>query len=245
MSSIFHPMNKNQLIGAELMGHSLPLGRYFKQAKKAQAESLHIFTEGEPVPPARRLIVILPDIEFDILTLPRQIRNLAVLDHLQILLLIKPSREENLFNSRVNLSTLASLIRDSRVDVQTHLVLGMSLVKAACQYSQPGDVVVCFAEHWIHGLVKKNRLAEILAQKTHLPVYTLKGSVSEVSEPYSAWLIDFVRLTICMAALIGFFILQVWLDRNTTGAFRTCLELLSMFAEVWVIATCAISSLRI
>jgi hypothetical protein len=191
------------------------------------------------------LVVILPDAELDIFSLAKQLWNLAAPDRRQVLLLTRPSFEENEYHSRVNLTTLASLIRDSSVVVQTQVVLGMSLDQAARKYSQADDVFVCFEDHHIHGFLKKERLANTLAQKNHLPVYTLKGSISEMTYPISARLLDFVSLAICLAVMIGFFVLEVWIDRNTMGTFHTILEILAVFTEAWIIAACATKSFRI
>jgi hypothetical protein len=246
MAGVSHSTDQNKLFGTKKEKDPLPSIRSIHQAHRERIETAHqILTENDPLPPSRRLVVILPDAELDIFSLAKQLWNLAAPDRRQVLLLTKPCCEENECHSRVNLTTLASLIRDSSVVVQTQVVLGMSLDQAARKYSQADDVFVCFEDHHIHGFLKKKSLADILAQKTHLPVYTLIGSISETTYPISARLIEFVSLAICLAVLIGFFGLEVWIDRNTVGDFRTILEILAVFTEAWIIAACATRSFRI
>jgi len=246
MAGVSHSTDKKRLFGTKKESNPLPAIWPVHQAHQERVETGHqVLTEYDPLPPSRRLVVILPDAELDIFSLAKHLWNLAAPDRRQVLLLIKPLGEENEYRSRVNLTTLANLIRDSRVVVQTQVVLGMSLDQAARKYSQADDVFVCFENHHIHGFLKKKRLADTLAQKTHLPVYTLKGSISEMTYPILARLFDFVSLAICLAVLIGFFFLEVWIDNNTVGTFRTILEILAVFIEAWIIAACATRSFRI
>lgn len=246
MSGLSHTTNHTRFPGMKLNWQSLPAVWPLKRSKPDQVETaLQIFTEDEPLPSSRRLVVIVPDASIDFFNLPKRIRNLASPDRRQVLLLTKPCREENEFHLRLNLTTLAAMIRDSRVVVQTQLVLGMSIEQAVRQQIQPDDILVCFEEHRIACFLKKNQLAEILAKKTHLPVYTLKGPVSEMAEPISARLIDFLLLAVCLVSMIGFFALQVWIDRNSAGTIRMILQILVVFAEVWVVAGCANRSFKI
>jgi hypothetical protein len=204
-----------------------------------------IFSEDEPIPPSKRLVVILPDTGFDIFTLPRQIWNLAAPDHRQVLLLTRPSEVEDELHSQRNLTTLAALIRDPLVEVQTRVVLGVSIEQAACQSAQPGDVLICFAEQRTSGFLAPKRLAEVLAQKTNLPIYTLKGNIPAPTVPFAARLIDFALLALCIASLIAFFLLGVWIDRNSVGTAHTILQILALCVEAWVIAACANKSFKI
>ncbi len=244
MSDLTHSTNRHRFPGTKLDLNSLPVP--FTRKSQEQAETtLQIYTEGERLPDCRRLVVILPDVEPDVFTLPKRIWNLAQAERREVLLITKPCQQENEFYSRVNLTTLAACIRDARVTVQTQQVLGMSLEQAVRQCAQPDDVIVCFAQHQIPGFFKKDRLADRLAQTTHLPVYTLKGPVAEITDPISSHLLDFILLFVCLATLVAFFALEVWIDQNVPGASRTILEVLAVCVEVWVVAACVTRSFRI
>jgi hypothetical protein len=213
--------------------------------EKAEASSL-ILTEDEPLPPSRRLVVIVPDASFDTVNLPRRIWNLAAPDHREVLLLARPSQEENEFHLRMTLTSLAAQIRDARAAVQTQVIMGKSFAFAARQYAQPDDVFVCFEEHRAPAFLKKKIwLKDQLAQSVHRPVYTLKGPVTEIADPISSHLIEIVLLVIALLTLIGFFALQVWIDKNATGSFHTVLEILTLIVEAWIISVCAKRSIRI
>ena len=90
-----------------------------------------------------------------------------------MLLLTRPGEAKN-DPLRVNLTTLASLIRDARSRSTRRWWQGCRSEKAARECSRSDDVLVCFEEPRVPGFLKQDRLADVLAQKTHLPVYTLK-----------------------------------------------------------------------
>ncbi len=244
MSDLTHTTNHHRFLSTKLELNSFPLS--FPRKRQEQAETtLQIYTESEQLPQCRRLVVVLPDVEPDVFTLPKRIWNLAAADRREVLLISRPCRQENEFHSQVNLTTLAACIRDARVKVQTQQVLGMSLKQAVLKAVQPDDVIVCFEDHQVPGFLRKNRLADLLAQTTHLPVYTLKGPVVEMTDPISSHLLDFLLLFVCLVTLVAFFGLEVWIDQNTAGAIRSALEILAVFAEVWVIGACANKAFRI
>lgn len=246
MSGLSHSNNQNRFLGLRLGRLSLPLGWSLKRSKAEQGKTAPgIFTEDQLLPPSRRLIVILPDENIDIVSLPKRIWKLAAPDRRQVLLLIRPCREENEYYARMSLITLAAIIRDPRVVVQTQLILGQSIEQAVRQFAQPDDVLVCFEEHQVHSALKKHRLAEILARKTQNSIYTLKGVVSASVNPISTRLIDFLFLMLCMASIIAFFALEVWIDQNSVGAFQIILQILALMAEVWAISAFASRSFRI
>jgi hypothetical protein len=245
MSSLFHSAN-HRMLGMKLEGVSLPTVWPFKQTKVNQRETaLQIFTEDEPLPLSKRLVVILPDTNTDLFNLPRRIWHLAAPDCRQVLLMIRPCQVANEFHNQIDLTTLAAMIRDSRVVVQTQLILGQTVEQAARTCARPDDLFVCFAEHQVRGFLKKRPLAEVLHRATFRPVYTLKGAVSENEEPISARLIDILFLVLCLVSLIAFFAVQVWIDRNFAGTPKGLFHMLAVFIEVWLIGALANRSLRL
>ncbi len=245
MSSLFHSANQ-RVLGMKLEGVSSPTIWPFKQTKADQGETaLQIFTEDDPVPPSKRLIVVLPDANMDLLTLPRRIWNLAAPDCRLVLLMIRPCQVANEFHNQIDLTTLAAMIRDSRVTVQTQMILGLSFQEAARMYARPDDLFVCFADHQVRGFLNKRPLAEVLNRATLRPVYTLKGAVSENVEPLSARLIDIFFLALCLVSLIAFFAVQVWIDRNFAGTPKGLFQMLAVFVEVWLIGALVNRSLRL
>ncbi len=210
------------------------------QVKPGQAETVpQIIAEDQPLPPSQRLVVILPDVNFDVFPLGKLIWDLASPAHRQVVLMIRPSHEENEFQARINSSTLAAIIQDSGIIVETHLVLGQSLVQAVSNYAQPEDLFVCFEGHQEGGLFKKSQVAEMVARSTQLPVYLLRGPIPEVAESVPARLIDFLLLAACLVSLVAFFALEVWIDRISSGALHAVLQILAVLVEVWIIGKLA------
>jgi len=231
MAGISRPINQDQFFGT-------PLEQTFSPTKRESAKAApRILTEADPLPSSHRLVVILPDAIVDIFALSKKLWNLAAPDRRQLLLMIRPNGTEDETQLRINLATLASLIRDSRVAVQTQWIAGTSVDQAIRQSTRADDVIVCFEEHRVSSFLKKNRLADILAQKTVLPIYTLKDAVHETAHPLSTHLTEIALMAFCLVVLIGFFVLEAWIDQNTTGTFQTVLELLAVFSEVWIIIT--------
>jgi hypothetical protein len=115
----------------------------------------------------------------------------------------------------------------------------MSLEQAVKQCTKPGDVIICFEEHFMPGFFKKTRLAEKLASTITLPVYTLSGTVTEKSDLFSARLLDYGLLVFCLVTLVGFFAFEVWIDQSSIGAIRTILQIMAIFVEVWIVAACS------
>jgi hypothetical protein len=225
---------------------SLPTVWPLKRSEPEQVETaIQILKENQLLPPSRRLVVILPDAEFDLRSLSKRIWDLAAPDHRQVLLMIKPCVEEDEFHVRVNLTTLAAFIGNSNVVVQTQPILGQSLVQAARQCAQPDDIFVCFEEHQVRGFLKKRPLAEMLAQSAQRPVYALEGTMPEMVDPMNARLIDFLILAFCFVSLIPFFALEVWIDRVSNGALQSILQMLGVLAEVWIIGTITGKSFQI
>jgi hypothetical protein len=238
MSGLTHSSNPYRFLGMklELPAFLAKLPLHIQENSQAIPQ---IFHEGDPIPPSKHLVVILPDAEVDVVTLPRRIRNLALADHREVLLLVKPCRAENEFLSHLNLTTIAAMVRDPRIGVHTKLILNQSLARAARQYAQPDTVFVCFRQHQVSSFFNKRNLAELLAKKTRRPVYTLEGSAEEMVNPISPILTDVVYLLLSMLSLVAFFALEIWVGQNSTGALQTIIQILVVAGEVGLIGSFA------
>jgi hypothetical protein len=246
MRGLSNSTNQKRFSAMRSIGLSLPVVWPAKRPKPEQVNLVpHALLDNQPLPPSRRLVVILPDADVDLLPLSKQIWDLAAPDHRQVLLMSKPCLEEDESHARVNLSTLAAFIGDSSVVVQTQLVLGRSLVQAACQCAQPDDIFVCFEGHWVSNFLEKRRLAEIIAQIIPQPVYTLDETVPEMVNPLTVRLMNFLNLAICIISLVAFFALEVWIDQNSNGTLQSILQILAVFAEVWFIGVITRKSFQI
>jgi hypothetical protein len=200
-----------------------------------EAGAPRIYMDGEILPNAQRLVIILPDANFDVFNLPRRILKLTAPERHQVLLVARPAAEENENRLRLRLATLASLVRDPFTTVAIQLVTEMPLELAVVQLSQPGDLLVCFAEHRLPRLTRQPALAYVLAQQTHLPVYTLDGTVHEHQLNAQPRWIELITLLLGLASLVVFYIMEVWLDKHTTGGVRTGILIAAGVMEIWMI----------
>src|SRR5512133_535015 len=164
MADLTHSTHENQFNGNKLAVMA-------SSGTETNPAASLILTEGDPLPPAKRLVVILPDADFDMTSLPRRIWELSAAGSRSVLLMIRPNSADDQLYAQMNLTSLAAIIRDTHFEVQTQLVVGQSLEQAAFQLAQAEDVFVCFEEQLVGGWLGKRRLAESLAQATQRPVY--------------------------------------------------------------------------
>jgi hypothetical protein len=194
-----------------------------------------IFHEGDPMPAGCRLFVLVPDCEINLNELAGKISRLAVPDRLEVFLLTVPERPDNKYTARCSISTLAAAVRMEELPIQIRVDSGGSYLKAVKALIQPGDVLVCYAEMTSSEIEKSQGFAETLAALTHLPVYTLNGALPRRKTYLSSEWVEVLLIGACLATIIAFFGLQVWIDRNLIGAGKTILELVSVLVEIRVI----------
>jgi hypothetical protein len=247
MTGLFNSTKTNGIPKEKINWQSLPVGQQKHEDILEPVEmASQILSDRDPIPPSNRLITIIPDTEFNIFEMTKQIWSIAEPEGRKVLLITKPIRKENNYSSRLKLITLANLIRDSKVTVQTQLISdGDSLVESATRIAQPDDIFVCFTEHKVSGFFIRKSLIKDLARNTTLPIYALKGSISDMTEPISDRMIDIFLLVLSLVSIVGFFALQVWFDRNTSGSFHMILQILSTFVEIWFVAVCSSRSLHL
>jgi hypothetical protein len=240
MSGITQSPRQNQFQLRKPEWLKIPLFEAVKHINRAEDVTANLVkSEDEPLPPCSRLIVIMPESGFDLPSAHKRIWKLAVTEHLKVLLVHQPYRPEHEFRSRSQLTSLAASIRDWRVVVNTHIVFEKSIVRAVAQLIQPGDVIICFEDHFIPGFWSKERLADRLATRTNFPVYTLKGKLPQKNDQSLMTWREILIMVVSLAALIGFLALDVWIDRNSTGTFRTVVEIASVIFEVWIFTAAA------
>src|SRR5258708_5477015 len=131
--------------------------------------------EGVALPPARRLVVLVPDLDLDDAALARRIWNLAVPNKLSVLYLglsISASEEPHV---RRQLATIAALTRDDWVKVSTRLAGETDWVAALRPLVRKDDLIVCHLEQTVSGWRGPRPLGETLCQILQLPVQLLEG----------------------------------------------------------------------
>ncbi len=134
--------------------------------------------------PARRLIVLVPNLESDYIPAIRRIWELANAQraNVQFLGLCKDTRQE--LNLRRALVTMSAMVQDGKVSTEAKVEIGTSWVDVVKRNCQTGDMIVCFAEQRAGFLHRP--LSQILESNLNFPVYILSGLYPQKTK--SNWL---------------------------------------------------------
>ena len=196
-----------------------------------------LISADEPLPPARRLIVLVPDMDVDESGLAARIWALASPHGLEVLFLGTLREEQNEFRARRRLATLAAITRDNQVQVEFTVMAHSHWVRAVQGIWRPGDLVVCHAEQtaaargWRH-----QPLSQALITALDAPVCILSGFYPKLPSERPNWLVQILAWLPPLAIIVVFFILQVRITQGTAGWVQTALLCLSVFAEFGLIA---------
>ncbi|MGH2522405.1 MAG: hypothetical protein ACRDH2_07865, partial [Anaerolineales bacterium] len=196
-----------------------------------------LIPEGEPLPPAHRLVVLIPDQDMNDAELARRVWGLASPRGLAILFLgLCDGLEESRVRRR--LATLAAITRDDWVRAEIRLEFEGDWRRSIKAIWRPGDLVVCHAEQTVEAWgVGRKPLSQALVSALNAPVYVFSGFYSELPTPPFSLASRLFSWAIPLAILAGFFWIQVQIDRLPTDWARTTLFILSVLAEfglVWI-----------
>jgi hypothetical protein len=192
-----------------------------------------------PLPPAERLVVLVPDSDVDEAELASRILSLAAPRWLQVLFVgAGPGPEAELL-ARRRLSLLAAMTRDDRTSVETRLEPDGDWLRAVHRVWRPGDLIVCHAEQVLSGLSGRPKsLANAIVSALNTPVYVLSGFYPRQASEWSPRLARFLSWLPPLAILVVFFMLQVRIAQGTTGWVQTALLCLSVVVECGLIGAC-------
>lgn len=193
-----------------------------------------IVPEGQPLPPARRLVVLILDGGIHEMELARKVWALASPARLDVLYLRLRCSPDEEAHERLSLANLASLTFDDFNHVHTAVSVDRDWVRAIQSHWRAGDLLVCYAGQMAPGprLVPKP-LAEVLAGGLGLQVVVLHGSPPR--SPRRDPVLRFVQEILPFLIVGGMFLLQTRIVRFTQGATQTGLLLLSVIGEFWLI----------
>jgi hypothetical protein len=193
---------------------------------------------------AQRLLVLVPDAGLDANELARQVWALAAPCelHVHFLCVLQAGADHAGHDAamRLRLATLASLIRDDHVDVNTEVAPQQGWVTAVRRAWQPGDLVLCCAEQKVATVATGNQpLYAVLEFALDVPVFVLTGLYSE--PPGRRYLIRDALprigywVVIC-ALLVGFFVVDAQIGQQTAGLAHALLLLAASLVEIGLIA---------
>lgn len=187
---------------------------------------------GRRLEPARRLIVLVPYFEADLIPATRRIWELAdaMGARVQFISLYSDATQES--SLRRGLTTMSAMVKDGRVSAEAEVIFGKDWVEVVRSRWQAGDMVVCFAEQHV-GLLRKP-LSQILQSDLNVPLYILSGLYPQ-NDSRSNWLAQIAAWTGSIAIIFGFFVLQVKIDHLVKDWTHIILLMLSIPVEVWMI----------
>lgn len=190
----------------------------------------------QPLPPARRLIVLVPNADVDEAELATRIWSLASPRWLEVLFLSVFRSPETELLARQRLTLLAAITRDDRTHVETRLELSGNWIQIVRRHWEPGDLIVCHAEQALSGgNLKRKSLAQGLVAALNTPVYVLSGFYPELPTEQPKWLARLLAWLPPSTILVIFFALQVRMTQATWGWIQTALLCLSVIVEFGLI----------
>ena len=180
---------------------------------------------------AHRLVILVPDLEWEFIPAIHRIWELANSQHACVLLisLCKDSKQES--SLRRALIILCAMLQDGRIPVETKVEIGTNWVDVVKRNYQTGDMIVCFAEQ--HAGLLHRSLSQILESNLNFPVYVLSGLYPQKYK--SNWLSHVIEWSGFLGIIISFCILQVKIDQLPKDWFQNALLIFSIFPEIWLI----------
>ncbi len=179
----------------------------------------------------RRLIVLVPDLEWDYIPAIHRIWELANAQHARVLLLSLCTDSKQELSLRRALVILCAMLQDGRIPVETNVEIGTNWVDVVKRNYRTGDMIVCFAEQHT-GLLHKP-LSHILKSNLTIPVYIVSGV--HIPKPKSIWLAQVTAWLGSIGIIAGFSLLQVEIMQAPEGWFQNVLLILSIIPEFWLI----------
>ena len=215
---------------------SLPSDATLWKAPASFVMSL-LMPEGVTLPPANRLVVLVPDMDLDEMAFSRRIWTLAAPSQLGVLFLgvcRVPSDEPR---ARRRLATIAALTRDDWVHVNTALAVEVDWLGAVRSVLAPlgGDLIVCHAEQTRRGWRGSISLGTELCRALQAPVHLLHGfyatdEVQPANQPAR-----FLFWGGSAAIVAGAFLVQVQISALPKNWAESALMALSVVAECGLI----------
>ena len=222
--------------GAENMAE--PLMATGRSDAAAQVESSEIGgllgIQHLDVAVARRLVVLLPNLDVDEVAFAHAIWDLASPPGLAVFLLgLCPNPNEEPW-ARRRLVTIAALIREPRVSVEMQLDFGRNWVSSLKRVLDPGDIVICPAGQQIG--IFREPLDLSLAKLGH-PIITLPGLYPLTRKLIPAFIHGSIFWVVSLTVLFVFFWFQSRILRISEEWAKDTLLSLSVLIELgllWV-----------
>jgi hypothetical protein len=182
--------------------------------------------------PVHRLIVLIPSLDADPALTARRVWELANATGARIHFISLSSNAAQEPGLRRQLVLVSAMVNDGLVFSDLEVVAARNVVQVVRSRWQPGDMVVCFAEHRVGPLNRP--LSHLLQANLDVPLFILSGiDLGERSRPN--WLTQVAAWIGFLGIILGFFFLQARIDGLTRGGLQTMLLLISVCVEAGTI----------
>jgi hypothetical protein len=175
-----------------------------------------------------RLLVLLPDVDFNLTDLTRRVAEITSLENLTVVFVANTADSQNEYRVRRRLATLAALMRGECARVETHFTLDQNWARVLESVYQRGDVVVCHGEQKRQGGAS---LSKQLEQSLGAPIYVIAGLYPHHKNKPSSVTSTVFKVAAPALIVFVFLAIQVSIDRVTAGLLHALLLSLSVVAE--------------
>jgi hypothetical protein len=191
----------------------------------------------EPLPQPRRLVVLVPDREFDEVRLGAVIHRLALHNQAQIHFIALASDPDMDSFLRRRLATLTSLVSDRLISTSARVSYTAAWEQAILEVWQEDDLVVCLEGQHVRGLLFGRRpLGLHLASTLSIPVLVLRGFRLGGEIAPRGGLRELLFWAAALLVIVAFAGLQVFLGRLFAGPAATVMLSLSIPVELFVLS---------
>lgn len=189
-------------------------------------------------PSVDRLLVLVPGYSGDPAELAAQIRSMAAPRRLPVLLIGQIAEQPETWSVRRDLSTLAALIADPEIRVDSVATTTASWIEILRRVVLPGDLVVCHHEQTLdrNWPWQRQSLAEAIRKELNVPVCALQGFVPGLRLVRARWLSGILGSLLPFAFIVFVSAIQIAIQTLTTGWLSTVLLSLSAVVEILALA---------
>jgi hypothetical protein len=186
-----------------------------------------------PLTPTRRLVVLIPDAEFDQKALAKRIWELASRPEVNVLYLSLSPGPNDLARTRRRLTDLASMTNYGHVKASIKVKVGRNWAQAVAEILHAGDLLVCMARHRAtYRVLGRKTLGELLSTSFDAPVYLLGGSLAGPSRQRQKLLRAVLAWLLFFAVIAAFAGIQIWIDQEYREPLSTILLCISVAFEL-------------
>lgn len=204
---------------------------------QSAAKTFQVLSPGQALPEAKRLIVLVPNIELaQDARLPQRIWQLASPGKVPVVYLALAGDYDSEMSARRRLTLLAAITRDKHVHVDIQIAHSSSWVEALRTMAQTGDIILSHAGQMAHkGLFGTEPLCDQLGRCLTEPIYLLNGYVQDEPRKSSQFMRLFVAGVILGLILIGFFALDAQVINQLKGTFQQVMLVFLLLIEIGAI----------